>query len=142
MLPNAKRPDFAGKSGLLSAKIVGQRLLAPNYLGASVVVVVVVEPAAGAAASVVAPAVVPAVVPAASVVVAPAVVPAASVPVAVAEESVAVAPAAVLSVEVLSVEEVLSAVLDSQEARPRARNRADTFSRFFILVVGLKCSLV
>jgi hypothetical protein len=138
MLLNAKRPGSAGKSGLLSAKIVGQRMLAPNYLGASVVVVVVVEPAAGAAASVAVPVVV---VPAAASVPA-AGAAAASVPAAVAVESVAVAPAAVVSVEVLSVEVVLSAVFDSQEARPRARNRADTFSRFFILVVGLKCSLV
>lgn len=89
---------------------------AANYFFSSVilpsveVVVVVVLPAAGAIAP----------VPAESALMA----------LPVAGAVVSAVPAVE---ELVSVEVVLSAVFDSQEARPKARNRADTFSRCFIL---------
>ena len=87
--------------------------------------VVVVLPAAGAVV--------------ASPLMAPAVVPPAAAP--VEAESVlmalpvagAVVSAVPAAEEDVSVEVVLPAGFDSQEVMPMAKNRADTFSRFFIL---------
>jgi hypothetical protein len=78
------------------------------------------------------------VAPSAGAVVAPAAAVESVLIVEVADESVVVAGAD--SVEVDSVVVVDSAGFDSQEVRTvaNAKARADTFRRFFILVLGLK----